>query len=264
MQFNLRSTFSILAFLTFSCVAFGDPIEDNSFLVEESYNQEEGVVQFIQVYQKEAKTENWNYTFINEYPFFSQTHQLSFEVPIAHLESNNKSQIEDLKLNYRNELFRNETVVTTLRLSTTLPTGDYEKGFGVGASGYETALLASVQIAPRWVQHWNVGAGITPKAKNTLGEQADNRKYFWAVSNVYLMSDHLNFMLEATGTQQEQTITENSAEWTSETIVSPSVRYAIDYNDWQFVPGLAFPTGLGPTEGSNQILGYLSIEGKMF
>ena len=58
-------------------------IEDNSFLLEEAYNQEEGVIQYIQAYQYSKKTKNWNYTFTNEIPVPNQTHQFSYTVPLA-------------------------------------------------------------------------------------------------------------------------------------------------------------------------------------
>lgn len=44
----------ILALLL-SQFVLAEAIEDNSFLVEEAYNQEPGVVQFINVYQKIRK-----------------------------------------------------------------------------------------------------------------------------------------------------------------------------------------------------------------
>jgi hypothetical protein len=58
-------------------------IEDNSFLIEEAYNQEEGVIQYIQAYQYSNRTKNWNYTFTNEIPMPNQTHQFSYTVPLA-------------------------------------------------------------------------------------------------------------------------------------------------------------------------------------
>ncbi len=42
-------------FVLISCISFlslAEPVENNSFLVEEAYNQDPGVVQFINVYQK--------------------------------------------------------------------------------------------------------------------------------------------------------------------------------------------------------------------
>lgn len=252
--------------MTFTCAlaAHAEPVEDNSFLVEEAYNQEPGVVQFINVWQKSDKTKDWTYTFINEIPMGSQNHQFSYELPVSHLDSNDKTQMEDIKFNYRYEFLRNDTVVTTGRLSVTTASGDYKKGFGSGAMGYEASLISSVKITDKWIQHWNLGAGITPKAKNTSDQSADNSKFFWAVSQVYLFTDSLNFMVELAGNHSQETDGADSASWSQEAVLSPSVRYAIDAGDWQFVPGLALPYGIGPKAGQNQTLVYLSIEGKLW
>src|SRR5260221_10479412 len=43
-------------------------IQDNSFLVEEAYNQEFGVVQHIQTFQRVWSTHSWGYTFTQECP----------------------------------------------------------------------------------------------------------------------------------------------------------------------------------------------------
>lgn len=43
-------------------------IQDNSFLIEEAYNQEPGVVQHIQLFQYLKKSKEWLYTFTQEWP----------------------------------------------------------------------------------------------------------------------------------------------------------------------------------------------------
>src|SRR6266571_6660688 len=54
-------------------------IQDNSFLVEEAYNQEFGVVQHIQSFQRLWNREDWAYTFTQEWPVdASPKHQLSY------------------------------------------------------------------------------------------------------------------------------------------------------------------------------------------
>ena len=57
------------------------PIQDNSFLVEEAYNQEAGVVQHISTFTRYQETKDWIYTFTQEWPVFSQKHQFSFTLP---------------------------------------------------------------------------------------------------------------------------------------------------------------------------------------
>src|SRR5664279_3024846 len=52
------------------------PIQDNSFLVEEAYNQEDGVIQHISLFQK-LTTGAWAFTQTEEWPMRSLKHQFS-------------------------------------------------------------------------------------------------------------------------------------------------------------------------------------------
>lgn len=261
-----RLQFIVITVLLGASVSLrAEPVEDNSFLIEEAYNQEEGVVQFINVYTRNKKTKDWNYTFINEIPVFSQKHQFSYEIPFSHNEALNKTKSTDLKLNYRNEFFRSDKVVSTGRFSLNIPTGDYKEGFGSGKTSPEISLINSVAVSDKWIQHWNIGAGYAFKAKNTAGKVADNTNLFAGVSNVYLITDNFNFMLETLFETAESTIDTDQTEWETNVVISPSLRMAIDYKGWQVVPGVALPVGVGPeNKGTVELLGYLSIEGKVF
>jgi hypothetical protein len=53
-------------------------IEDNSFLIEEAYNQEPGVVQHISNWQRSLRTSRWNFSFTQEWPVPTQQHQFSY------------------------------------------------------------------------------------------------------------------------------------------------------------------------------------------
>lgn len=259
--------FSKLFFLAscFSIFSVAEPVEDNSFLVEEAYNQDPGVVQFINVYQKSSKTKDWSYVFINELPLMSRTHQFSYEIPYSYLESTDKTGMGDVKLNYRHEIFGNDTFTTTGRLSYATTTGKFEEGLGAGVNTYEASLVTSVKINEQWLQHWNLGASHAPKSKLANGDTADNNRFFWNLSNVYLITDSFNFMLEFASSQEEATIGQDTTQWSSQFIVSPSFRYGFDVGDWQIVPGIAMPSTIGPNPGTeNQTLIYLSIEGKLW
>ena len=61
-------------------------IQDNSFFIEEAYNQEEGVVQHINSFLRQHNGD-WVYTFTQEWPLFSQQHQLSYTIPVQRLGS---------------------------------------------------------------------------------------------------------------------------------------------------------------------------------
>src|SRR4026208_2498062 len=72
-------------------------IQDNSFFVEEAYNQEAGVVQHIFNFLwnvdllKGPEDRDYGFVFTQEWPVFSQTHQFSYTVPYAFLDTANGS-----------------------------------------------------------------------------------------------------------------------------------------------------------------------------
>lgn len=67
--------FFLLLLLPFSLLAqerepkTSAPIQDNSFLIEEAYNQEDGVVQHISSFQRLTNSHDWVYTQTDECPF---------------------------------------------------------------------------------------------------------------------------------------------------------------------------------------------------
>src|SRR4051812_47547900 len=66
-------------------------IQDNSFLIEEAYNQEAGVVQHIfnlslGVDKRHGADEReWLFSFTQEWPLWSQAHQFSYTIPYSWL-----------------------------------------------------------------------------------------------------------------------------------------------------------------------------------
>lgn len=57
-------------------------IQDNSFLVEEAFNQEEHVVQHIfNAVSFRVPQDNLALTFTQEWPLFALTHQISYTIP---------------------------------------------------------------------------------------------------------------------------------------------------------------------------------------
>src|SRR5215468_8130056 len=80
-------------------------IQDNSFFIEEAYNQEPGVVQHI--FNLPIDFTNGSreigLSFTQEWPVFSQTHQFSYTLPYLFTEDD--SGMEDMRLNYRLQAF---------------------------------------------------------------------------------------------------------------------------------------------------------------
>lgn len=103
----MKKTISTLA-VFFGFVPFchcADDIQDNSYFIEEAYNQETGVIQHIQNFMY-LKTKNYAYSFTEEWPVGGQTHQLSVTVPINHIDADGAfaSGVGDIALNYRYQL----------------------------------------------------------------------------------------------------------------------------------------------------------------
>src|SRR6516164_6055765 len=69
----------------------GKGIQDNSFFIEEAYNQEPGVVQHILNVPIDLTNGSREITpsFTQEWPVFSQTHQFSYTIPYVFTEDDN-------------------------------------------------------------------------------------------------------------------------------------------------------------------------------
>ena len=85
--------------------AAGQGIQDNSFFIEEAYNQEPGVVQHILNVPIDFTNGSREIapSFTQEWPVFSQTHQFSYTIPHVFTEEDNG--MEDMRLNYRLQAF---------------------------------------------------------------------------------------------------------------------------------------------------------------
>lgn len=238
-------------------------IEDNSFLIEEAYNQEEGVIQYIQTYQYSQKTKEWLYTFTNEFPLPNQNHQFSYTVPVARVggDPNFQTGLGDIGINYRYQLVKNDDWALAPRFTVILPTGNYREGLGNGATGYQVNVPLSVDLADRWVSHWNAGATYTPNAREASGIQADIRGINIGASVVYLHSETLNFLVEYVKSENQAIQSDGSLVWEKSEFINPGFRYAKNYTSgWQMVTGVSFPIGVGPSKNDNGIFLYLSFE----
>src|SRR5918911_1163692 len=107
-------------------------IQDNSFLLEEAYNQEAGVVQHISAFQR-IEDGDWNYAFTQEWPLGGIRHQLSYTIPVQH-SGGTGTGLGDIALNYRYQLIGHPEAATVMapRFSLLLPTGNdaFERGTG--------------------------------------------------------------------------------------------------------------------------------------
>jgi hypothetical protein len=238
-------------------------IQDNSFFVEEAYNQEPGVVQHI--LNVPINFINGSHeivsSFTQEWPVFSQTHQFSYTIPYAFTEGDNG--IADMRLNYRLQALTEDeyTPAFAPRLSLVLPTGDRDKDLGTGVVGYETNLPFSKIISDRWTVHFNAGMSVFPNVRN---HHLTN--YNLGASAIYAVGRDFNLMLE-TVTGWNDDIAEGvfspepTVDRTTTALISPGARYAFNLpNDAQLVVGLALPIGLTSDSPDWGLFFYCSFE----
>jgi hypothetical protein len=238
-------------------------IADNSFLIEEAYNQEPGVVQHISAFQKLRQGDSWVYTFTQEWPLFGQTSQFSYTVPVQRVPngSTTATGFGDAALNYRYQLVGAARLSAAPRLSLLLPTGRPASDLGAGALGVQVNLPISVSVARKLVTHWNVGATVTPSARNAAGDRATTAACNLGASAVWLVQSRLNLLVELVWARSAAVAGPGVTAVSHELFASPGVRWAHDFpGGLQVVPGIAFPIGLGPSEGEGAVLLYLSFE----
>jgi hypothetical protein len=215
--------------------AVAQAIADNSFLIEEAYNQEPGVVQHISAWQRSLRSPAWGYTFTQEWPVGSQTHQLSYTIPLQRTERPSSTGLGDAAVNYRYQLRADDRVALAPRLSLLLPTGSSARGLGTGHLGAQLNVPLSVTLAPALVTHWN--AGVTAVAQTT--------SYNLGASAIWLARSTFNVMLEVVWMAQDGA---------HDVVVNPGIRWAHNFSSGlQIVPGVAFP------DGKSALL-YLSFE----
>ena len=154
---------------------FTRAIEDNSFFIEESYNQEESVVQHISnLYYRSDPSKDIMYSFTQEWPIHTYKHQLSYTIPISFIDGNSIRGIGDILINYRYQIFYKENwACFSPRLSVILPSGNYRKGLGYDVLGLQINLPVSKRLSDYWVVHLNAGYTLLPDAKSTTPENGE-------------------------------------------------------------------------------------------
>jgi hypothetical protein len=236
------------------------PISDNSFLVEEAYNQEAGVVQHILNYRRD-RTGDWLATFTQEWPAPSLRDQLSYTVPLQSAVGGG-SGLGDVIINYRRQVLGSDEdpIWFSPRLSVILPTGSVSKGTGTGGAGLQMNLPLSVRITDQLVTHWNAG-GTLIRARNEAGVRNTARSLNAAASAIWLLSPNFNLMLESAWDRWESLGDAGDRVTANNFVLLPGARAAINLaSGMQIVPGIGVPIGLGSSHGERDLFLYLSIE----
>ncbi len=253
-----------------------DVIEDNSFLIEEAYNQEPGVIQhiFTAAYTKSGKKHGWGFTFTQEWPVFSQDHQFSYTVPSYRLvdDGSRVSGLGDILLNYRYQLLYEGDGKPALapRFSLILPTGNRKKGTGDNVVGYQLNLPVSKKISDDIALHGNAGATFLPQVKGPVDVNGFAAKKSLVSPNVgasaiYALLPRFHLMLEWVGISEQSFAGNGKRERSFLSTLSPGFRTAIVNEDkLQIVTGAALPIGLNRKTDNLGAFVYFSIEHDLF
>ena len=243
------------------------PIQDNSFLIEEAYNQERGVIQHISTFTRLWQSRDWAYTFTEEWPVPGhEKHQLSATVPLLSPGAFPGRGFGDVLLNYRYQLVGNgdARIAIAPRLSLIAPTGRARSGRGYGGAGLQMNMPASVMVSKHLVTHWNAGMTVIPSASDASGHRAALSGYNLGQSFIWLARPSLNFLLETSWTASRNVTGPGKSEAVRTFLLNPGIRWAHNFaSGLQIFPGVAVPIGVGPSAGERGIFLYLSFEHPM-
>ncbi len=244
---------------------FDDAIEDNSFFIEEAYNQEDRVVQHISTLMSSGDPRNVAFGFTQEWPVGSHLHQLSVTIPYQWMNGTGVNGVGDILLNYRYQLSSHDAWATVApRVSLILPVGDELRDLGSGTWGMQFNLPVSKRLSNQLVVHANIGATMLPGVKGTIRAGSEVKRtvpsYNFGASAIALISPNVNLMIEIVQNILGGIDLGGEVVHSSETIISPGIRAAIDVGSLQIVPGLAVPVRFSEGDRSVGSFVYLSFE----
>lgn len=234
-------------------------IVDNSFLVEEAFNQEAGIFQ--NIFGAVRGGGQWAAGFTQEWPVGSQKHQFSYTT--TWLDSGSHIGFGDLMINYRYQALMEGPgrPAFSPRVSVILPTGSSGRGLGVGSPGVQVNLPFSKQTG-EFYWHWNGGLTWHPDVEGVTGDLAiieDTASAFLAGSGIYRLRPMLNLMLESVVNFDEEVTGRGSNRATSFTL-SPGVRGGWNLGDHQLILGIAAPITWADDERDAAAFFYVSYE----
>lgn len=246
--------------------ALSQAIEDNSFFIEEAYNQEERVVQHIFNAMLSFTPQTLILcSFTQEWPIGGRAHQLSFALPYSLPSPDHRGQIGDLLVNYRFQLLDDDAWSNVaLRLSIILPTGSVSSGMGSGVVGMQFNLPASKRLSEDFVAHANAGVTLLPRARQVLDDGTESTQNLTALnlgaSLIWLTNPDYNVMLEYVMNFTSEVNNDGSTTPTTQMILNPGFRYAVNLGSLQVVPGIGIPITIQRGVTSAGVFFYLSFE----
>lgn len=216
-------------------------LTDNSFLLEEAYNQEAGVVQHVGKFSRDSG-DAWEIEVSEEWPAPSIRHQLSWALPYG--SSGGHSGFGDPSVGYRYQLLgaAGGDVALAPSIVMTIPRGGSEV-----SSEFSLTIPISYRWNDRFTTHTNVGIG-----RSKLDGASAENSIFLGQSLVWMARPEWNLLVESTWEQGADD---------DVLLLSPGFRFLAHEgkSGLAIVPGIAVPFEIGG-ESSRSVLLYLSFE----
>ena len=227
-------------------------ILDNSFLVEEAFNQPPGIFQNIFGFQRSSGA--WEFAFTQEWPIGSVKHQFSYTLPFLDHFSRSTG-VGDVMINYRYQAALDEPGIPAFspRFSLILPTDSS----GDDSLGLQVNLPVSKQRGGLFF-HGNAGFTWLPRAQG-LDERVSLLTPHIAGSAIYRLRPMFNLMLENVLAFEEVAGITGGTERQAVFTFSPGARGGWNLGDHQLILGGAIPITFADETNTGLLL-YLSYE----
>lgn len=232
------------------------PLEDNSFLIEEAYNQEHRVVQHIST--AELFHGSTAFSFTQEWPVRGQANQFSYTI-VA--EQDQGIRFGDALLNYRYQAIGKDQAKFWMapRLSALVPVGDANKLGGNGGWGLDGDIPVSWEVGKRLSLHGNLGGTWRPSAENGAGATAGTFEPFVGASAIIFLLPELNLMAETLWRDGASVVAPGKTAHNWDQAVTLGARAGFDLpSGLQIVPGVAWMPAVGDAPTRSFL--YLSFE----
>jgi hypothetical protein len=251
--------------------------EDNSFLLDEAFTQEKGIMQFISaVYNSNLHDKNLSCTFTHEIPLYHHRHQVSYSLRYNFMQpqagSHDTDGCGDTNIGYTYMLSGKEAwIMIVPQLTIILPTGDPSKGLGCGGFGGRLNLTITKRLSRKLVSHYNASYTIIHKADRYNEISGEHVKAFektlhdqdLAGSIIWYPVRKINVMLEYISNFKSQIAASGAISKIQESVINPGFRLALDLKNLQIVPGLSVPIAFtNDTQYQTGLFLYLSIESR--
>ena len=267
-----------------SYLYYGQPaFEDNSFLLEEAFNQPMGVIQHtFNFSMNNLHGRDFAYSFTQEIPLTDLTHQLSYtlyynsvlnEDPVNGNgnASTRTNGFGDLFLSYRPLLWgEKDWAMVIPRFTLILPTGKAIDGLGNGGFGGQFNLAVTKRLSRKVVTHYNAGYTFISKADKfqlpssgikILEFEKDLHFQNIGASIIWYPKRKFNLLLEYVSNFKSGIAADGTLSRSHQLTLNPGMRFCFDNGRRQIVPGLSMPVNFinGKYDGSGLFL-YLSFE----